>query len=1142
MAELDDLSTTDASNTGRFPENMQFRNVNDSGRALEGMIAREYKDRNMSLIASGSSNAYAVSSNRTISAYAAGLTIGFTANHTTTGAATLNVSGLGARSIVAQNGSALTAGDIVNGQKVLVVYRTGTDDFQMVGGRVTATSSDVLARITPVGMAAPWPGATAPTGWLLAYGQAVSRTTYSELFAAYGTTYGAGDGSTTFNLPDYRGRTPFGRDDMGGSAASRVTTAGSSTDGATLGAVGGAQNVSLTAAQGPQHSHTATVIDPTHTHAQTVTTVEPGVTGALTGGGVTAYAWDGNQNTGFAATGISVSIANSGSGSAHSNMPPAIIQNWIILALPALAAATTTGVNGLLYQFSTSTSGSPGAGRIAFDDVTPSSAAGFRISETDATGAPMGPVIATWDDSTSTIKGTLYVYKVASLSTYAVFQLTGTITDSGAYDEFDATYVSNNGTFADGDQLCVIYVPRGDKGDTGSGNDGSDGGFRYAFETSTTMGEPAAGGLRLNNATLGAVTAIAVANTTADAGNPSVAGWINTWDDSTTTAHRGTLYIRGAAGAGNQVVLDVTSAVTDNSTWLTATVAVVSSAGSFSAADELLVSFSRTGDKGLDGAGSGTVTGVTAGAGMSASGVGSTGGTVTVSGTLTAVEAVNAQTGTSYTLLAGDHTKLVTLSNASSVAVTVPQATGSFGAGFWTDIVNLNAGVVTLTPTTSTINGAASYVLGRFQSGRLVSDGTNWQVMQGSGLRGQTVTVASATTCDIGAVASHRVAISGTTTITSFGTVPNQLRFGSFSGVLTLTHNATTLILPGAASITTAAGDTFIASSDASGNWTVIVYQKASGAAIVGGSGGGAPSAPQGRLTLTTATPVMASTTSGQTTVYYAPYAGRYVPLYDGSSYTMTDIGGELSQATTDSTKSPAAVTTNTNYDLFVWNDGGTYRCTRGPAWSSGTARGTGAGTTELERVAGFLLNKVSITNGPAANRGTYVGTIRTNGSSQVDFIVPTAPAAGGTAGVIGVWNAYNRVDWSALNAESANSWSYTTGTVRQVNASAGMQTAFVSGLAEGIVFAEYVCWSTGGGTNGRIGIGYDSTSVFSGTTGAAVGQSSTINGVAAYRRPVEIGWHTVAALEYGAASLVYYGDNNVPLEIQSGMYVSGSY
>lgn len=101
------------------------------------------------------------------------------------------------------------------------------------------------------------------------------------------------------------------------------------------------------------------------------------------------------------------------------------------------------------------------------------------------------------------------------------------------------------------------------------------------------------------------------------------------------------------------------------------------------------------------------------------------------------------------------------------------------------------------------------------------------------------ITVASASTCDIGAVQGGKVAISGTTTITSFGTAKNRLRFGRFSGVLTLTYNATSLILPGGSNITTAAGDTFIAMSDNSGNWTVTDYTRADGTALVGGGGVG---------------------------------------------------------------------------------------------------------------------------------------------------------------------------------------------------------------------------------------------------------------------------------------------------------------
>lgn len=89
--------------------------------------------------------------------------------------------------------------------------------------------------------------------------------------------------------------------------------------------------------------------------------------------------------------------------------------------------------------------------------------------------------------------------------------------------------------------------------------------------------------------------------------------------------------------------------------------------------------------------------------------------------------------------------------------------------------------------------------------------------------------VASATSCDIGAVNALKVAITGTTTITSFGARANAVRLIRFAGALSLTHNATSLVLPGGADVTTAAGDTALATSDASGNWRLRHYQRASG-------------------------------------------------------------------------------------------------------------------------------------------------------------------------------------------------------------------------------------------------------------------------------------------------------------------------
>lgn len=109
--------------------------------------------------------------------------------------------------------------------------------------------------VVPPGTVADFAGPTAPSGWFFCYGQQVSRTTYAALFAAIGGYYGSGDGSTTFNLPDCRGRVTAGMDNMGGVAAGRMSNAGGGINGQQLGGAGGAQWHQLTQAEMPAHQH-----------------------------------------------------------------------------------------------------------------------------------------------------------------------------------------------------------------------------------------------------------------------------------------------------------------------------------------------------------------------------------------------------------------------------------------------------------------------------------------------------------------------------------------------------------------------------------------------------------------------------------------------------------------------------------------------------------------------------------------------------------------------------------------------------------------------------------------------------------------------------------------------------------------------
>lgn len=131
--------------------------------------------------------------------------------------------------------------------------------------RATAAAFALYIReaILPAGTSFAYNGSVLPSGYLWEDGSAVSRSTYSRLFAAIGTKFGAGDGSTTFNVPDSRGRVKAGRDDMGGSAAGRLTTGVSGVNGGLLGAAGGSE-VSAGSISGTQSiAHTHNVA---HTH------------------------------------------------------------------------------------------------------------------------------------------------------------------------------------------------------------------------------------------------------------------------------------------------------------------------------------------------------------------------------------------------------------------------------------------------------------------------------------------------------------------------------------------------------------------------------------------------------------------------------------------------------------------------------------------------------------------------------------------------------------------------------------------------------------------------------------------------------------------------------------------------------------
>lgn len=130
------------------------------------------------------------------------------------------------------------------------------DDLDDIDGLIKTATDTASAAGVPIGSVVDYCGTSAPSGYLFCFGQNVSRTvTYAALFAAIGTTYGSGDGSTTFTLPDFRGRVGAGKDDMGGTSANRLTGKTNGVDGDALGAAGGTETNTLDATNMPPHRH-----------------------------------------------------------------------------------------------------------------------------------------------------------------------------------------------------------------------------------------------------------------------------------------------------------------------------------------------------------------------------------------------------------------------------------------------------------------------------------------------------------------------------------------------------------------------------------------------------------------------------------------------------------------------------------------------------------------------------------------------------------------------------------------------------------------------------------------------------------------------------------------------------------------------
>lgn len=230
------------------------------------------------------------------------------ANATTT--PTFAPNGLTAHTITKNGNQALVAGDIFgSGHDLLLEYNLAGTRWELLnpGGYLSAataasTYAPIASRV-PTGASIIWNTSTAPAGFLEENGSAISRTTYAALFAVIGTTFGVGDGSTTFNLPDSRGYFVRGWDHGAGVDTGRTF---------------GSTQVDSFAS----HTHTATVTDLGHTHGGRVGITDVNIAGGS--GNASPYT---SENIPSATTGITVSNAATGSSETR---PINIAKMWII--------------------------------------------------------------------------------------------------------------------------------------------------------------------------------------------------------------------------------------------------------------------------------------------------------------------------------------------------------------------------------------------------------------------------------------------------------------------------------------------------------------------------------------------------------------------------------------------------------------------------------------------------------------------------------------------------------------------------------------------------------------------------------------------------------------------------------------------
>lgn len=254
----------------------------------------------------------------------------------------------------------------------------------------------------------------------------------------------------------------------------------------------------------------------------------------------------------------------------------------------------------------------------------------------------------------------------------------------------------------------------------------------------------------------------------------------------------------------------------------------------------------------------------------------------------------------------------------------------------------------------------------------------------------------------------------------------------------------------------------------------------------------------QGRLTTESGVPVSTSDRVAQSTLYFTPYQGNLVGLYDGTRWKLYSF--------TERSLALSGLTSGKNYDVFLWDNAGTLALELSAAWTNDTTRAD----------ALSLQDGIYCKNGALTRR--YLGTIRTTGTTTIEDSLTKRF----------VWSATSRVSRPMRAIEGTDSWTYSTDSWRQANGNAANKVEYVAGLALDAVAALVIANNSGDGALVRrsTSVGVDSFTVAAGLFSSAIGLI-TLTNQAHYAGIPGLGYHYLAWLERGNGNTTatWYGD-----------------